>query len=112
MARCGELGLLDHVWVIAGVFIPRSGPATRYLRDHVPGVDVPESLLERMEAGSPQDQRRDGIEIALEIVDHVRQIPGVSGVHLMTINNEEAIPTVLEEARLLPRPVEARPSSA
>ncbi|HET7235578.1 MAG TPA: methylenetetrahydrofolate reductase [Actinomycetota bacterium] len=111
MARCGELGLLDHVWVIAGVFIPRSGLATRYLRDHVPGIDVPESLLERMEAGSAPEQRRAGIEVALEVLDLVRQIPGVAGVHLMTINNEEAIPTVLEEGGLLPRPAPPAPPS-
>jgi methylenetetrahydrofolate reductase (NADPH) len=107
MARCGELGLLDHVWVVAGVFIPRSGGATRYLRDHVPGVDMPEAVLERMEAGSVQEQWRTGIGIAVEIVDRVKQIAGVSGVHLMTINNEEAIPAVLEEAGMLPRPAKA-----
>jgi methylenetetrahydrofolate reductase (NADPH) len=52
MARCGELGLLDHVWVLAGVFIPRSGRAARYLRDRVPGIDVPDAVIDRMDAGS------------------------------------------------------------
>jgi methylenetetrahydrofolate reductase (NADPH) len=109
MARCGELGLLDHVWVIAGVFIPRSGAATRYLRDHVPGIDVPDALLDRMEAGTAADQRRAGIDVALEIIGEVRRIAGVAGVHVMTIHNEEAIPTVLEESGLLPRPVAPPP---
>jgi methylenetetrahydrofolate reductase (NADPH) len=109
MSRCGELGLLDHVWVLAGVFIPRSGRATRYLRDQVPGIDVPDAILTRMESGaSPEAQRREGVEIALEMVDAVRQIPGISGVHLMTIHNDDAIPTVIEEAGLLPRPSSVR----
>jgi len=108
MARCGELGLLDHVWVLAGVFIPRSGRATRYLRDQVPGIDVPDPIIERMEAGSSDEQRRAGIDIALETLDAVRQIPGIAGVHLMTIRNEGAIPTVVEEAGLLPRPAAVR----
>ena len=108
MARCCELGLLDHVWVLAGVFVPRSGRATRYLRDQVPGIDVPDAVLERMDAGPPEVQRRTGIEIALEVVDAVRQISGVSGIHLMTIHNEDAIPTVVEEAGLLPRPSRVR----
>lgn len=112
MARCGELGLLEHAWVIAGVFIPRSGPATRYLREHVPGIDVPDALVERMEAGSPQEQSRTGIDVALEIIDQVRQVQGVAGVHLMTINNEQAIPTVLEESGLLPRPAGAQQPSS
>lgn len=102
MARCGELGLLDHIWVLVGIFVPRSGRAVRYLRDHVPGVEVPEALVERMDAAA--DPRREGIRIALELVEAVRAIPGVSGVHLMTIRNEEAIPAVVEEAGLLPRP--------
>ena len=104
MARCGELGLLDHVWVLAGVFIPTSARGTRYLRDHVPGVDVPDHVIERMESAPPAEQREEGIRIALEIVEAVRHIPGVSGIHLMTINHEEAIPRVVEAAGLLPRP--------
>ncbi|HLA93586.1 MAG TPA: methylenetetrahydrofolate reductase, partial [Actinomycetota bacterium] len=104
MARCGDLGLLDHVWVLAGVFIPRSGRATRYLRDQVPGIDIPDAVIDRMDAGPPEAQRRAGIDIALEVLDAVRQIPGVSGVHLMAIRNEDAILTVVEEAGLLPRP--------
>jgi methylenetetrahydrofolate reductase (NADPH) len=104
MARCGELGLLEHVWVLAGVFIPTSARGTRYLRDQVPGMDVPDRVIERMESVAPAEQRGEGIRISLEIVDAVRQIPGVSGIHLMTINHEEAIPRVVEAAGLLPRP--------
>lgn len=110
MARCGELGLLDHVWVLVGVFVPRSAGAARYLRDQVPGIDVPEAVLERLDKASEADQRRVGIDIALEIVDQVRQMAGVSGIHLMAIRNEEAIVTVVEEAGLLPRPRAAAPS--
>jgi methylenetetrahydrofolate reductase (NADPH) len=108
MARCGELGLLDHVWVLAGVFVPSTARGTRYLRDQVPGVDVPGWVVDRMEAAAPDLQKDRGVEIALEIVDQVRQIPGVSGIHLMTINHEEAIPRVVERAGLLPRPSSAR----
>jgi methylenetetrahydrofolate reductase (NADPH) len=104
MARCGELGLLEHVWVLAGVFIPTSARGTRYLRDQVPGVDVPDRVIERMESVPRAEEREEGIRIALEIVQAVREIPGVSGIHLMTINHEEAIPRVVEAAGLLPRP--------
>jgi 5,10-methylenetetrahydrofolate reductase len=104
MARCGELGLLDQVWILAGVFIPSSARGIRYLRDQVPGVDVPDPVIERMEAQPPEDQRAEGVRIALEIVEQVREIPGVRGIHLMTINHEEAIPLVVEGAGLLPRP--------
>jgi methylenetetrahydrofolate reductase (NADPH) len=55
--------------------------------------------------GAPRgEQREEGIRIALEIVEAVREIPGISGIHLMTINHEEAIPRVVRGAGLLPRP--------
>ncbi|HSJ50765.1 MAG TPA: methylenetetrahydrofolate reductase [Actinomycetota bacterium] len=104
MARCGDLGLLDHVWVLAGVFVPRSAKAVRYLRDQVPGIDVPETILDRMVSAAPERQWDEGVRLALEIVEQVRQIPGVRGIHLMSIRNEEAIVRVVEEAGLLPRP--------
>ena len=112
MARCDELGLLDHVWVLVGVFVPNSAKGTRYLRDHVPGVDVPDRVIERMDAAPVEDQKAEGIRIALEIVEAVRQIHGVSGIHLMTINHEEAIPRVVEGAGLLPRPAPGSPEGA
>jgi methylenetetrahydrofolate reductase (NADPH) len=104
MARCGELGLLDQVWILAGVFVPSSARGVRYLRDQVPGVDVPDAVIERMEAQPPEAQRAEGIRIALEIVEQVREIPGVRGIHLMTINHEEAIPQVVAGSGLHPRP--------
>jgi len=107
MTRAMDLGLLEHVWVLAGVFVPRSARAVRYLRDQVPGIDVPDPVIERMDAAAPERQWDEGVAIALEMVEQVRQIPGVRGVHLMSIRNEEAIVRVIEEAGLLPRPAAA-----
>jgi methylenetetrahydrofolate reductase (NADPH) len=104
MARSGELGLLDRVWVLAGIFVPSSERGARYLRDQVPGVDVPDWVIERMGGVQAARQREEGIRIAVELVEQVRGIPGIRGVHLMTINHEEAIPRVVEAAGLLPRP--------
>lgn len=109
MARCAELGLLEHVWVLVGVFVPASAGSVRYLRDQVPGVDVPAQVLERMEAAAPEAQREEGVRLALDLIEQVREIPGISGIHLMTINNEHAIERVVEAAGLLPRPVPVRP---
>ena len=104
MARCADLGLLEQVCVLAGVFVPRSAKAVRYLRDQVPGIDVPDEVVDRLDSVPPDRQRAEGIGLALDIVEQVRAIPGVSGLHLMTIRNEEAIVEVIERAGLLPRP--------
>jgi methylenetetrahydrofolate reductase (NADPH) len=104
MARVGELGLLDSVFVLASVFIPRSARSARYLRDQVPGIDVPEEIVSRLEATPEDVQAEEGLRIALELVEAVRSVPGVRGVHLMSIGQEHAILRLIEEAGLLPRP--------
>jgi methylenetetrahydrofolate reductase (NADH) len=100
MARSAELGLLERLWVFGGVFVPRSARAVRYLRDQVPGIDVPEDVVRRIESVPAEGQREEGIRMALEIVDRMRTIPGLAGVHLMSIKNPEAILRVIDEAGL------------
>ncbi len=111
MARVVDLGLVEHVFVLAGVYVLRSARAARYLRDQVPGIDVPDEVLRRMER-CPQDrQSEEGARLALEIIEQLREMPGISGIHLMSIRGEEAILRVVEEAGLLPRPaVEPAPA--
>jgi methylenetetrahydrofolate reductase (NADPH) len=104
MARAGDLGLLEHVWVLAGVFVPRNARGMWYLRDFVPGIDVPDAVVGRMDGTPPDRQAEEGLAMALEIVEEVRAIPGISGIHLMAIRNEEAVLRVVEGAGLLPRP--------
>jgi methylenetetrahydrofolate reductase (NADPH) len=100
MARSKELGLLDRAWVLGGVFIPRSARAVRYLRDEVPGIDVPDEVLRRIEGVPPERQREEGVRMALEIVEQLRTIPGLAGIHLMSIKNVEGILRVIDEAGL------------
>jgi methylenetetrahydrofolate reductase (NADPH) len=104
LARAGDLGLLGTVPILVGVFVPRTAKAARYLRDQVPGIDVPDAVIERIE-GLPSERQPDvGVRIAVEIVEEVRDLEGVAGVHLMAIRNEQGIHRVLEQAGLLPRP--------
>jgi methylenetetrahydrofolate reductase (NADPH) len=113
--RAGDLGLLDDVFILAGVGPIKSSGAARYMATKVPGMDVPDEIVQRMTGaikGIPKEdkQRRraawqeQGIDICVEIIQQVREIPGVSGVHIMAIEWEEAVPTIVERAGLLPRP--------
>ena len=114
MQRCGDLGLLDKVYVLAGV-IPVKGPAgAKYMRDSVPGMDVPDQVVQRLEAAGKgiedkkakaEANKKVGLEICIEIIQQVREIPGVAGVHIMAVEWEEAVKTIVEKAGLLPRPV-------
>ncbi len=105
-ARADELrahGLLDRMFVLAGVAVPRSVGAARYLREHVPGVVVPDGIVERLEAAG-RDAAGEGVRIASEVVVGIRGVEGIAGVHLMGLGRLEALPRVVEAAGLLPRP--------
>jgi methylenetetrahydrofolate reductase (NADPH) len=112
MARAGELGLLDRVHLLPSVYVCRSARAVRYLRDSVPGIDVPDEIVARLDRCPPQDQEDEGCRIALEIIEQLREMPGVAGVHLISIKGDEAIVRVVEQAGLLPRPPPVEPAAA
>jgi 5,10-methylenetetrahydrofolate reductase len=100
---CAEdLGLAERVAILAGIIVPTSARMLRYMDANVPGVEVPSALIERMEGAA--DRRAEGIQIALQLIAAVREIPGVKGVHLQAIEAEHLLPEVVEGAGLLPRP--------
>jgi methylenetetrahydrofolate reductase (NADPH) len=104
LERAVDLGITERGFLLPSVCVPRSARALRYLRDEVPGIDVPEEVLARLERTLPDRQSEESIRMALETVAEVRDMPGVAGIHLIAIKWEEAIVRVADEAGLLPRP--------
>ena len=96
------MGLTEQVDILAGIIVPRSAGMLKYMNANVPGVEVPDKLISRMAAAS--DARAEGIAVAVELINTVRDIPGIKGVHLQTIEFEELLPEVIQGAGLLPRP--------
>jgi methylenetetrahydrofolate reductase (NADPH) len=105
MARVEQMGLLERLFILVSVYVTRSARALRYLRDVVPGIDVPDELMARLDGIPPARQAEEGFRLALETVAAVREIRGVSGVHLISIHGQDAILRLVEAAGLLPRPV-------
>lgn len=114
MKRCGDLGLLDKVYLLAGVGPIKSPGVAKYMRDQVPGMDVPDEIVKRMEAAGKgiEDKKakseafkKAGIDLCVELIQQVREIPGVAGVHIMAVEWEEAVKPILDKAGLLPRPI-------
>jgi len=115
MQRAGDLGLLDDVYVLAGVTPLKSSGMAWYMANNVPGLDVPKDVVGRMKAAVsdiPKEdkkarskaQREEGIQICVETIEQMKEIPGVSGVHIMAIEWEPAVSVIAEKAGLLPRP--------
>ena len=128
MAKVRELGLHEKVYILAGVGPLKTPAMARYMKNNVPGILVPDELIERMTAvGAPwadipkeeltkEDKKAraaawqaEGIQICIEIIQALQRIEGVSGVHIMAIEWEEAVKTIVEGAGLSPRPSVVEP---
>lgn len=100
MKAIRDMGLDEKVYILAGVGPIRSLGAARYMASKVPGMDVPDEIVDRMKKTPKDDRAREGIKICTEIIEQVREIPGVSGVHIMAIEWEEAVPEIVQAAGL------------
>jgi methylenetetrahydrofolate reductase (NADPH) len=98
MTQVRDLGLAERGKILAGVGAFRSARALDYLRDHVPGVDIPDHVYQRIAKVPPAEQTTEGIKLAAEIVARVAEIPGVAGVHLLVAGNEQAVPEILQDS--------------
>ncbi|MGI6035501.1 MAG: methylenetetrahydrofolate reductase [Limnochordia bacterium] len=98
-----ERGLHREVYIMAGVLPTRSVRALRYMQQDVAGVSIPDECIQRMEKAA--DPAEEGVKMAVELIQQLKEIEGVAGVHLMPVMWERIIPRLVEEAGLYPRPV-------
>jgi len=104
MAQVCERGLHEKVHILAGITPMKSAGMARYMKNRVPGMDVPDELVNRM-AGVPKEkQAAEGLTIAVESMERLKEVKGLSGFHIMAIEWEEKVPEIVERAGLLPRP--------
>ena len=110
-----DMGLHERTAILAGIIVPKSLNMLKYMNSSVAGVSVPDSLMKRMEkvrlsAGNDKkqaskNQAEEGINITVELIKQVQEIPGIRGIHLQAIEWEHKVPEILKKAGLLPRPV-------
>jgi len=99
-----DRGLHEKVKILAGVGPIKSVGGAKYMKTRVPGMDVPDGIVQRLQ-GVPKEQvSKEGIQLCVDIINQVREIEGVAGVHIMAIEWEEAVPEIVEAAGLSPRP--------
>jgi len=103
MEMVTDRDLDKQVHILAGVIPVRSAGMARYMRDYVSGVSVPDEIMTRME--ETENAKEEGMRIALEIIEQLKEIPGVHGIHIMAVGWEDIVPEIVEKAGLLPRPV-------
>ncbi len=99
MRQTEALGLEGKVFVLAGVGPLRSAKAAEWMRTHVPGMHIPDALIERL-AGA-QDQAGEGRNICVELIQEIREIPGIHGVHVMAYRQEESVAEIIDRSAVL-----------
>ncbi len=103
MRRVRDLGLHERVYILAGVGPLRSPKAAEFMRRKVPGVVIPEAVMERLSKTPKPRWVEEGMDICVEIIQQVRQIEGVAGVHVMAFRQEEIVAEIIRRAGLFPR---------
>ncbi len=99
-----DRGLHEQVYILAGITPMKSAGMAKYMKNRVPGMDVPDDVVKRM-AGVPKEkQAEEGIKVAVESMQRLKEVKGVSGFHIMAIEWEQKVPEIVEQAGLLPRP--------
>ena len=99
MRHVEDLGLLDKVFILVGVGPLRSAKAGEWIRTHVPGVHIPDQLIKRL-AGA-DDPALEGRRLCIELVQEIRTLKGVHGVHLMAYRQEESVAEIIERSGVL-----------
>ncbi|MBW1994117.1 MAG: methylenetetrahydrofolate reductase [Deltaproteobacteria bacterium] len=97
-------GLHEKVHILAGLTPLKSAGMARYMKNRVPGMDVPDEVVQRMAKTPKEKQAAEGINICIESIQRLKEIEGVHGFHIMAIEWEEKVPEIVERAGLYPRP--------
>ena len=99
MGRVRDMGLTERCYILVGVGPMPSARTASWIRDNVPGVHIPDAVIKRLLGA--QDQREEGVRICVEMVQAVREIQGVHGVHIMAYKQEERVRDIVGESGVL-----------
>jgi methylenetetrahydrofolate reductase (NADPH) len=102
--QANDMGLTEKVYILAGVTPMKSLGMARYMKSKVPGMDVPDEVIKRLQGVDKKKQADEGIKMACEQIEEFKEMKGVAGVHLMAIEWEHKVPEIAELAGVLPRP--------
>src|SRR6056297_1831134 len=104
MKQVVDRGLDEKVAILAGITPMKSLGMAKYMKSKVPGMDVPDEVINRLKGVEKKKQGKEGIAMACEQIQEFKEMKGISGIHLMAIEWEHRVPEIAEQAGMLPRP--------
>jgi methylenetetrahydrofolate reductase (NADPH) len=99
-----DRGLHKKAYILAGLTPMKSVGMAKYMQKRVPGMDVPDEVIERLQGVEKGKQAEEGIKMCVESIQRLKEVEGISGFHIMAIEWEEKVPGIVEAAGLYPRP--------
>jgi methylenetetrahydrofolate reductase (NADPH) len=104
MKEARDRGLHEKVYILAGLTPFKSAGMAKYMKNRVPGMDVPDEVVKRMSGVPKEKQAEEGIKICVESIHRLKEVEGVKGFHIMAIEWEGKVPQIVEAGGLYPRP--------
>ncbi|MEF8823204.1 MAG: methylenetetrahydrofolate reductase [Desulfohalobiaceae bacterium] len=104
LKQAEDMGLTEKTYIMAGITPMKSVGMAKFMQSKVPGMDVPDEVIERLRGVPKKSQKDEGIRIAVEQMQEFKEMKSVAGIHLMAIEWEHKVPEITEAAGLLPRP--------
>ncbi len=101
MKQARDRGLHEKIFILAGVTPFKSAGMAKYMKNRVPGMDVPDEVVKRMSGVPKEKQSDEGINICVETIQRLKEVEGVRGFHIMAIEWEEKVPEIVERSGLL-----------
>ncbi|SVB86882.1 uncharacterized protein METZ01_LOCUS239736, partial [marine metagenome] len=99
MSKTVDKGLTEKAFFLPGVGTLASVKTARWIKNNVPGVHIPDSIFKRLEGA--EDQKKEGQKICTELMQQVKEIEGVSGVHIMAYKQEECVAQMVKDSGVL-----------
>ncbi|TIT59212.1 MAG: methylenetetrahydrofolate reductase, partial [Mesorhizobium sp.] len=99
MQKARDLGHTEKVFILCGVGPLASAKTAKWIRSNVPGIHIPDAVIKRLEGA--QDQKKEGKQLCTDIINEVKEIPGVSGIHVMAYRQEEYVAEIVDESGVL-----------
>jgi 5,10-methylenetetrahydrofolate reductase len=99
MALVRDMGLDEKCFIIVGVGLLASAKAARWIRTNVPGVHIPDDIIQRLVGAD--NEKREGRDICVEMIQRIYEMTGVSGVHVMAYRQEELVSEIIRNSGII-----------
>lgn len=99
MKKVCELGLHEQAFILIGVGPLASARTAAWIRDHVPGVHIPDEVITRLKGA--QKQKSEGVKLCTELTQEIKEIEGVAGAHIMAYRQEEMVAEIVDRSGVL-----------